>query len=311
MRAQPYVKRTNIHELEIPTEYSVSRFVCAMSSEDPGQCYRFRSYQSLSQKLDGCTIVDVARATTASSILFKPIQIGSVEFVNGWFGCSNPVKELMQEARNHYGSTVVVDCIISLGTGKGEIQRLPDTDANIRINGLIALLSKVSTDCETAHVDFSTRVQASAIYHRFNVQCGGEKLSLKEWLHIGQLISQCGVYLRDDPTPQRLDRVVRDIVYCPIDKGLTLAEISELYLASSFPPNQSSDAPLKLINMTPSQAITRNFVGREDLLISLFRRHFSARKPDSAGPVTTILSGVAGSGKSQLALMFAAEYERR
>src|SRR5262245_35962826 len=112
----------------------ICRFVCAMSSGNLGRCYRFRSYAARAHKTENCTIVAAARATTASPVLFKSIQIGSMEFVDSSLGCSNPIKEVLDEAQSLFGGDHSVSCVVSVGMGNSQARTLKGETYAARLN---------------------------------------------------------------------------------------------------------------------------------------------------------------------------------
>jgi hypothetical protein len=67
----------------------------------------------------------------------------------------------------------------------------------------------------------------------------------------------------------------------------------------------SRKAPFK-----PRPPLVEGFVGRADILDAMRRTHFEDTSCLTT-PRMTILTGLGGSGKSQIALRFAAEFEER
>jgi signal recognition particle GTPase len=65
------------------------------------------------------------------------------------------------------------------------------------------------------------------------------------------------------------------------------------------------------ITMKPRPSLVDNFVGREDILHALRTTHFGSRSLELNKPAVSVLMGLGGSGKTQIALKFALEYERR
>ncbi|EWZ28291.1 hypothetical protein FOZG_17997 [Fusarium oxysporum Fo47] len=63
----------------------------------------FTTYDS-SASFHGCTIWQVARATSAATTFFKSIKVGrdEIEFVNAGFGYNNPCEVLLQEAQRQF-----------------------------------------------------------------------------------------------------------------------------------------------------------------------------------------------------------------
>ncbi len=57
--------------------------------------------------------------------------------------------------------------------------------------------------------------------------------------------------------------------------------------------------------------VTQNFVGRDDILRHLCDKHFVASRDQSGRPRVSILHGMGGAGKTQIAVRFAGMYEAR
>ena len=53
------------------------------------------------------------------------------------------------------------------------------------------------------------------------------------------------------------------------------------------------------------------FIGREDILEAMQQTHFNDRSSGSDMPAISVLTGLGGSGKTQIALKFALDFEER
>jgi hypothetical protein len=67
------------------------------------------------------------------------------------------------------------------------------------------------------------------------------------------------------------------------------------------------------VKITPRArpSVVPTFVGREDILEAMRQTHFCHRTSGSGIPAITVLTGLGGSGKTQIALKFAEEYEKK
>jgi signal recognition particle GTPase len=65
------------------------------------------------------------------------------------------------------------------------------------------------------------------------------------------------------------------------------------------------------ITLKPRPSVVSTFVGREDILEAMRQTHFGDRAPGSDTPAISVLTGLGGSGKTQIALKFALYFEER
>ncbi|KAG6809485.1 hypothetical protein H0H92_016064 [Tricholoma furcatifolium] len=84
---------------------------------------KFRSYEVKANQEHNCTIVQAARATTATPQFFKPVAIGKIseKFVGASFGHINPATCVLEEAQLVFGSSYPVACLLSIGAGHSDI----------------------------------------------------------------------------------------------------------------------------------------------------------------------------------------------
>ncbi|KAG8829262.1 hypothetical protein FRC17_006871 [Serendipita sp. 399] len=65
----------------------------------------------------------------------------------------------------------------------------------------------------------------------------------------------------------------------------------------------------KLLKRRPP--VVSDFIGREEVLVALHARHYVSRTEQLDSPTVSVICGMGGSGKTQVALKFAAEFEKR
>lgn len=167
----------------------------------------FRTYQARSNvQMNGASpmIWEAARATSAAPTFFDPITIklGEAEetFVDGGFGCNNPVFQVLQEAQNQFPGRQI-GCLVSIGTGMPAVREVRDS-ANVNIfqrmafsltqaADQITVYERIATTCEVAHQEMSKRALSDpdleGRYYRFNVQQGTQYMSLERWDMLGEL----------------------------------------------------------------------------------------------------------------------------
>ncbi|GKT52614.1 uncharacterized protein ColSpa_12795 [Colletotrichum spaethianum] len=91
----------------------------------------FTTYDT-SEGFRGCSIWQVARATSAATTFFKPIRVGrdEIEFVDAGFGYNNPCEILVNEARKQFPSHTRIQ-VLSIGTGLGDVVSIGKTRMDI------------------------------------------------------------------------------------------------------------------------------------------------------------------------------------
>lgn len=125
-----------------------------------------------------CRIWEACRATTAAPTFFKSIRIGSagVKYCDGAFKFNNPVRQLLDEARNVWGEKKI-GCIVSVGTGLSKVMNVGNG------LGLLSTLRSLATETEKSEETFADDVKNTELggsYFRFNVVRGLDKVGLNE-----------------------------------------------------------------------------------------------------------------------------------
>lgn len=57
--------------------------------------------------------------------------------------------------------------------------------------------------------------------------------------------------------------------------------------------------------------LVKNFIGRDDILRSLYFGHFDNQVEKSSGPIISALTGLGGVGKTQISIRFLEEFRSR
>jgi predicted acylesterase/phospholipase RssA len=158
------------------------RFVCAVK-KSINEAALFRSYdqpKAVDSPWAKCTIWEAARATSAASTIFDPIQISGQSFLDGATENNNPVHMVWDEARLIWGEDLEtrLDCIISIGTGRPDLSKFGDS-----IKEVVKTLARIATDTEKKAESFYTRFEELGLgdrYFRFNVERGLRGIGLHE-----------------------------------------------------------------------------------------------------------------------------------
>ncbi|OBT50160.1 hypothetical protein VE04_09758, partial [Pseudogymnoascus sp. 24MN13] len=151
-----------------------------------------RSYDSRKEPAPefNCTIWQAGRATSATGLAFKPIQIGQSVFIDEVHGRFNPAPIALDEVTLNEYPGRPVGTFISIGTGK----RPSNTDANSHLwyddflgdfaEARRRLISKIE-GCETTHLSMPALLAARNIeidsYIRLNVEVGVGDFGMNEW----------------------------------------------------------------------------------------------------------------------------------
>jgi predicted acylesterase/phospholipase RssA len=81
----------------------------------------FRNYESLQFVLPDCYIWQACLATTAAPTFFPPTNIHGRYYVEGGLGNNNPVRTCIDEALRIWGKKRLLGCVVSIGTGKAQM----------------------------------------------------------------------------------------------------------------------------------------------------------------------------------------------
>ena len=173
-------------------------FVCATRGED-GSLAVLRSYESRRHDplYEICKIWEAARATSAASTFFEPIQIGQNRqlFVDGAMtGSNNPVRTANVESRDIWPSADRL--ILSVGTGAAPGQAVTGNlpELAIRLKDMVTDSEKTN---RTFRMENNEMVRKGRLY-RFNVMLGLANIGLEEHGAMNSIATYTDNYL-DDP----------------------------------------------------------------------------------------------------------------
>ena len=163
------------------------RFVCATSAAISEHTVKLTSYYNPRRSNDllkSTKIWEAARATSAASTFFEPINLGPYgeEFVDGATGANNPIRELWTEASDVWRDIGALEdnlnCIVSIGTGAPALQAFGDSLLQVA-----ATLKELATEAEKTAEKFEQehyRLAQGDQLFRFNVAKGLEDVGLEE-----------------------------------------------------------------------------------------------------------------------------------
>ncbi len=167
-----------------------------------------RSYDSRKEPPPefNCTIWQAGRATCATGLAFKPIQIGQSQFIDEGHGKFNPAPIVLDEATVNEWPGREVGVFVSVGTGK----RPPGTDNNSHIwyeellggefiEAKRKLIAKIE-GCEETHKwmlsdGLALRNVSKDVYYRLNVEVGVGDFGMNEWQALSDISTSTRRYL--------------------------------------------------------------------------------------------------------------------
>ncbi|KOS47673.1 hypothetical protein ACN38_g1342 [Penicillium nordicum] len=150
----------------------------------------FRTYDN-SAALNGFTIWEAARATSAATTFFKPIKIGrdNIEYIDAGFGHNNPCDKLIAEAKEVFPGRSDMQ-ILSIGTGLGNVVSMKSNFISI-----IGAMKKMATSSNKVAARLEDRYGGNGQYFRFNVEHGLEDVTLSDWKKESTISTNTNNYL--------------------------------------------------------------------------------------------------------------------
>jgi hypothetical protein len=171
-----------------------------------------RSYDSRKEPPvePNATIWEAGRATSATALAFKPIQIGQSVFLDEGTGKYNPAPMILDEAVCNEWPGREVGVFLSIGTGKR-----PDGTNNqqhLWWEGFVAggigdfaearrrLIQKIE-DCEKTHREMKDNLGKRHVnpenYYRLNVTVGVGEFGMNEWNALAEISTNTRMYLAE------------------------------------------------------------------------------------------------------------------
>lgn len=183
-----------------------------------GSAILLRSYDSRKEPPPefNCTIWQAGRATSATGLAFKPIQIGQSVFIDEGAGKYNPSPQILEEAVVNEWPGRDLGIFVSIGTGK----RPSGTNSNQHewwegfIGGSVGtfaearrrLIAKIEA-CEDTHVHMmNVELPKHQIprenYARLNVEVGVGEFGMNEWDRLSDMTIGTRRYLKKQNTQE-------------------------------------------------------------------------------------------------------------
>lgn len=162
----------------------------------------FKTYDT-STSLDGCTIWQVARATSAATTFFKPIRVGrdEIEFIDAGFGYNNPCEVLIAEAQAQFPNRKMQ--VLSIGTGLGDVVSISDTRKSI-----LKALKSMATTSRKVDSRLVEQYSDEGVYFRFNVDRGLDDVTLSDWEKSSKISAHTRNYLNENK------KAIKRFIHC-------------------------------------------------------------------------------------------------
>ncbi|KAJ6081476.1 hypothetical protein N7499_006350 [Penicillium canescens] len=176
-------------------------FACSISKENKDVIH-LCSYPSDRVLLEKISILEAARATSAATSFFDPIQIGphGQKYVDGALSCNNPVDEVWREAQDLWCQETgdlkdLVKCFISIGTGNPGLSPIHDNAFNFLNDDLVALATETEKTARNFEITHRGLLEQPPRYYRFNVEQGLQEVGLEEFEKENIIVSNTNAYL--------------------------------------------------------------------------------------------------------------------
>jgi len=184
-----------------------------------GSSILLRSYDSRKEPPPefNCTIWQAGRATSATGLAFKPIQIGQSVFIDEGAGKYNPAPQALEEAAVNEWPGRDIGVFVSVGTGKrpagtgsgqhewweGFVGGAVGNFAEARRRLIGKIESCEDTHIQMVNVELAKRGVPLDNYYRLNVEVGVGELGMNEWDRLSDMTISTRRYLKK-PDTQRL-----------------------------------------------------------------------------------------------------------
>ncbi|KAG8814843.1 hypothetical protein FRC17_000958, partial [Serendipita sp. 399] len=259
-------------------------FVHTMSSS-------FGSYRTASHNLD-CTLIEAACATMADPLHFLPIDITDkvqkLQFISRALVQKDPTADILREAEVLFKAERRVSLILDLGGGRPT--KIPYEQGSTMEEFLNTVLAQSS---RTVSCDLALRFQFVMAYVRLELL---ENVSKAGWEEKESIISDTRAYLSAQNEPNVSDRL-DGVVACLSTIQCGSITLGQLTRSANIPVVSNRAPPL-----------SPHFVVRTKAW-GLIEHHLLSPAPSFQRIL--VISGLAGSGKTQLVSYFDQQYHNR
>ncbi|CAG7847843.1 SubName: Full=Uncharacterized protein {ECO:0000313/EMBL:CCA77866.1} [Serendipita indica DSM 11827] len=258
--------------------------IAYQSAAQLGQCKLFRNYDSR-HRSHNPTILQAMLAAWATPGLFSSTKVTTdiayEEVVSAASGYSNPIFQAIREAYEGYGPTQLVSCILSLGSGS-HVLRIPE-------KGYKAMVARYARDAALTADDAQRRLGGSGKYFRLSVTPAIEDDLITEDNPLGVIASGTSSYLSLSHQDQLVDTCLN---MATMKGGVDLEALAQV----------RTEMTASTHGLPP---LSPFFVRRQEPTVRIFEGVVRGR---TLGQTVMVISGLGGSGKTQLCIQFALQY---
>lgn len=171
-----------------------------------GATFNLRNFNVRQEKVTDLTIAEALLAAVATPPLFEPLSISknstTFDYVGSDWIMSNPMQEIIGEARRAFGAEARVACLLSLGCGHPGVFSFPEDLYSSEWN---RTLERVTVDAERKAQSLESQLKLLGLHYRFSVTNGLERDTLETKLDPGVIMAHTNVYVDDVQVSRRID----------------------------------------------------------------------------------------------------------
>ena len=166
--------------------------------------------------LNNVNMWQAARATSAATTFFDPIEFCNETFIDGATGANNPIFQLWNEAEDIWGEEDDgfrledhIRCLVSIGTGLPSMSPFEDDVLHIS-KTLGEIATNTQREADLFHRHHAKLFQLCRAF-RFNVDQGLEGIGLQEASKLNKIITSTRAYLETESTFQNVKKCAENL----------------------------------------------------------------------------------------------------
>ena len=259
-----------------------------------------------------CTLVEAVCASMTIEGFLSPVLIGPTGREHSFTGSSlfhnNPTREALHEAERAFGRERDAAVILSLGAG-----RTPALTVGKLGQGSsdpTSLVSRMSFQSETVARELESSMANIAAYLRLNFECGVEESLIQDWSHLGTIEARTAAYLSQEPINRAIDASLSSLQ--SRTGSVTIGQLSTYVSVNGYAIYQVLRTPVDksstiVLTVKTAPRTTSSFVLRE----KEWQQLTESLRSKSSGQRVVVLTGLGGTGKTQLLSHYIESYHQR